>query len=134
MLLKNKVTYNGKLLKMDDNIYSLRRQVLSVIYEAKQKGYVLPRVEVRIISPDSEVCAYAYMGKNIVHVNLSYFSKRYNKGLFTQIILHELVHAIFNIGEVPNCKLMHCSKFWENKVDLNTAWTLFEKYYRNWSK
>jgi hypothetical protein len=131
--LKNKASYGGELLDMDNNVYLLRKKVMNVIYEAKNKGFVLPRVEVRIVSSNTDACAYAYLGKNIIHVNKTYTERKYDH-LFTQIILHEMVHAIFGINEVVGCKLMHCTKFWENKVDIDLAWGLFEKYYLEFKK
>ena len=49
---------------------------------------------------------------------------------FTQIVLHEVVHASFGVGEVIGCNLMHCSEFWNNDVSLAEAWKLFDKYYQ----
>lgn len=128
--LKNMAAYNGSLLKMDKDTYALRKKVMDVIYEIKNKGYNLPRIEVRIVTENTEACAYAYLGKNIVHVNKKYI----NNTLFTQIILHEVIHAVFGVPEVIGCQLMHCSKFWDNKVDIKTAWALFGNYYNNWKR
>ena len=129
--LKNRVSFNGRLLDMSKDTYNLRREVMKVLYEVKKKGYNIPRVEVRIVSKDTDACAYAYLGKNIVHVNETYISDKY-ESLFTQIILHEVVHAVFGVGEVKNCKLMHCSQFWVNRPSEETAWRLFNKYYESY--
>ena len=129
--LKNRVSFNGRLLDMSKDTYNLRREVMKVLYDVKNKGYVIPRVEVRIVSQDTDACAYAYLGKNIIHVNEKYISKKY-KSLFTQVILHEVVHAVFGVGEVIGCKLMHCSQFWVNRPSEDIAWELFDKYYRRY--
>lgn len=128
--LKNTTSYGGKLLKMNEDVYSMRRKVIDVIYEVKSKGFSIPRVEVRIVSKGTQACAYAYLGCNIVH-----FSEKYiNDSLFTQAVLHEVVHAVFGVGEVEGCKLMHCSEFWNNKPTIDEAWTLFDKYYKQWKQ
>jgi predicted SprT family Zn-dependent metalloprotease len=125
--LKNTTSRNAKMLKMDNDIYQLRRKVMNVLYDIKGRGYNIPRVEVRVVSEDTEACAYAYLGKNVVHFNRAYM----NRANFTQIVLHEVVHASFGVGEIVGCKLMHCTEFWKNNVDEATAWKLFEEYYRN---
>jgi hypothetical protein len=126
--LKNTTTRNAKMLKMDDEIYQLRRKVMNVLYEIKNRGYNIPRVEVRVVSEDTEACAYAYLGRNIIH-----FNKKYMKvSNFTQVVLHEVVHASFGVGEVVGCKLMHCTKFWVNNIDEHNAWVLFDEYYNSY--
>jgi len=116
------------MLKMDDNVYALRRKVMDVLYTIKRRGYSIPRIEVRILDGSTDACAYAYLGRNIVHFNRTYM-KRKN---FTQIVLHEVVHASFGVGEVVGCKLMHCSKFWDNNVSESEGWKLFDKYYNDY--
>jgi hypothetical protein len=129
--LKNRMARNGVNMKSSDERYELRSRVMSVLYDCKKKGFILPRVEVRILE-SADVCAYAYRGKNIVHITKKYMSSKYEH-LFEQIILHELVHAIFGVGEVEGCKLMHCSEFWNNKPTNELAWKLFTEYYNKWN-
>tara|TARA_R110002167_G_scaffold124178_1_gene303490 strand:+ start:197 stop:628 length:432 start_codon:yes stop_codon:yes gene_type:complete len=124
--LKNKTAFGGKMLKMDDNVYALRRKVMDVLYDIKHRGYTIPRVEVRVVDGSTDACAYAYLGENIVHFNKTYMEDKN----FTQIVLHEVVHASFGVGEVIGCNLMHCSEFWNNDVSLAEAWKLFDKYYQ----
>jgi len=124
--LKNKTAYGGKMLKMDDNVYALRRKVMNVLYDIKRRGYAIPRVEVRVVDGSTDACAYAYLGQDIVHFNKTYMERKN----FTQIVLHEVVHASFGVGEVIGCNLMHCSEFWNNNVSLTEAWKLFDKYYQ----
>ncbi len=124
--LKNKTAFNAEMKKMDDSVYELRSKVMKVIYEAKSRGFNLPRVEVRIVS-GGDACGYAYLGKNIVHMNEAYV----NNPMLTQIVLHEIVHAVFGVGETVGCRLMHCSKFWENKPSVDDAWQIFETYYKS---
>ena len=130
--LKNRIARNGVNMVSSENRYALRSRVMAVIYDLKKRGFVLPRVEIRILET-CEACAYAYLGKNIVHFNAKYMTEKYSP-LFEQIVLHELVHAVFGVGEVVGCKLMHCSKFWVNKPSKDLAWELFNQYYKNWKK
>ncbi len=123
--LKNRAAYGGRLLDMNGNTYAMRKEVMSVIYQVLRKGYNIPRVEVRVVSTNTDAAAYAYLGMNIVHMNERYTGHK----LFVQIVLHELVHAVFGVGEVVGCPLMHCSKFWDNKVSESDAWELFDRYY-----
>lgn len=128
--LKNQLVYNGVNMESSTERYSLRSKVMSVLYECKKRGYVLPRVEVRILE-SVDACAYAYLGKNIIHINANYMTKQY-ASLFESIILHEIVHACFGVGEVVGCQLMHCSKFWSNRPSSELSWQLFDTYYNYW--
>lgn len=123
--LKNTAARGGKMLKMDDNVYAMRRKVMDELYNIKRRGYRIPRIEVRIVSENTDACAYAYLGQNIIHFNKKYI----NVKRFTQVVLHEIVHATFGIGEVVGCRLMHCTEFWLNDCSESEAWELFDKYY-----
>jgi predicted SprT family Zn-dependent metalloprotease len=114
--------------EMNDETFALRRKVMNVLYEIKKRGFNLPRIEVRILD-HTEACAYAYLGKNICHFNRKYMIPKY-ESLFVQIVLHEVIHATFGVGEVIGCRLMHCTKFWQNRPTEAEAWELFEKYYK----
>lgn len=130
--MKNKTAYNGKMSKMNNETYAYRRKIMDVLYEAKRRGFVLPRIEVRILDT-VDACAYAYLGKNICHFNKQYLGEKY-KNTITQIVLHEVVHAAFSVGEVKKCKLMWCSMFWLKTPTESEAWEVFEKYYNDWKK
>ena len=49
--LKNTAARGGKMLKMDDNVYAMRRKVMDELYNIKRRGYRIPRIEVRIVRP-----------------------------------------------------------------------------------
>lgn len=119
--------------KMNDHTYALRRKVMDVIYEAKKKGYEIPRIEVRIVEGAKGACAYAYLGKNIVHVDERYIADKYSY-MFTQIILHELGHAVFGLKRVVDCRLMDCKKLWKFNTSVEEAWEIFEGYYKKWKR
>ena len=45
---KNKTAKNFTNFKMNNDVYKLRRQVLNIIYEVKNMGLNIPRIDVRI--------------------------------------------------------------------------------------
>ncbi len=131
--LKNRTAFGSKLKDMNDNTYALRRKVMTVIYKAKNKGFDLPRVEVRVVKDTKGACAYAYRGKCIVHVDEKYLSPKYD-WMLTRLILHELGHAIFGLSRVIGCRLMDCKMRWDESFEDKEAWELFAKYYKGYKK
>ncbi len=118
---------------MNNQTYALRRKVMSFVYEAKRKGFDLPRVEIRIVNGTEGACAYAYRGKCIVHVDEKYVSEKYS-WMLTRLILHELGHAIFGLGRVIGCRLMDCYMNWDKTFQDAEAWELFGKYYKGYRR
>jgi predicted secreted Zn-dependent protease len=103
--LKNKTGFGYKLNKMNDQTYQLRRQVIDIIYQVN-KLVSLPRIEVRIVSQgEADVCGYAYMGANVVHMSEAHMNKPY----FYQVVLHEILHAVLSTEHNENCDLMSAS-------------------------
>ena len=45
---KNDKLKNFTNYKMDSDVYKLRRKVINLIYELKNEGLTLPRIDVRI--------------------------------------------------------------------------------------
>ena len=138
--LKNKTAYGSKLLKMDNNIYSLRRRVISRIYNYNnqlQKLQLprLPRIEVRVVSKCTEcpeglsgVAGYAYMNKRIIHIPENSF--KYNGVLFDQLIMHEILHSI-GFNHKKNCPVMHPSMHKVNRRELENTFYNYLKNYNN---
>ena len=93
----------AKNLKMDDDVYKLRREVMKYIYEAKTLC-VLPRLDIRITEE---------MGRNTVGL-----ARMKDKILWIPedalkddldmraIVYHEILHAVYGVQHDPNCKLM----------------------------
>lgn len=98
---KNRTAYGHSLNKMDSQNYLLRRKVIDVIYDLN-KIVKLPRIEVRIVSGGENLCGYAYMNGNVVHMNESHMNKTY----FYQVVLHEILHAVLGIEHDEKCDLM----------------------------
>lgn len=121
----NKTGFNYKVNQMNDETYTLRRNVMSVIYEAKNKGFKLPRIEVRIVSGgDKEICGYAYLSSNVIHITEKY--SKYDSNTLTALVLHEIVHAVTGFMHDDKCYLMN--PYLRVKPDLTKTWKSFAKY------
>lgn len=123
--MKNRTSYNFKKMKMDDKTYALRRKVINVIYELKNH-VKLPRIEVRIVeNGDENICGYAYLGANIVHINKKYCNLK--KDELFHLIAHEVVHAVTGFRHDNDCYLMHPHiKYKPNK---DKSLEAFKKYF-----
>ena len=136
--LKNKTAYGCKLRKMNNDTYRLRKNVMSIIYDANKivknyDGSRLPRVEVRIVkqSPceSNLVYGYAYLGENIIHIREDVAEKD-NYSLY-HTTYHELVHTLFNQEHDEKCKLM---KAGSERITKKEAEEIFLKYYKRYNK
>ena len=128
--LKNQPSYGSKLLKMDDDIYALRRKVIDIIYLAKGKVN-LPRVEVRIVEgatwdKDGYIMGYAYMGKQIIHIEKKYVGC--TNTILTTLVLHEILHAVLSIPHNDNCPLM--KPYISELANLDEIWDTFKRYFK----
>ena len=102
---KNKTAKNFTNFKMNDDVYKLRRQVLNIIYEVKNMGLNIPRVDVRIgEDKNCQILGKAEMSKNIIWITSQAISKGEN--VLRHTVLHELVHTIFGINHNEKCHLM----------------------------
>ena len=125
--LKNKTADGATMLKMNDEVYALRRQIINVLYECKKRGYSLPRVEVRVNKGHKSSTAYAYRGSNVIHFDKVWINKD-----VTVRTLHELGHAVFGLSRVKGCLLMDCYDHSRYQVDPEESWKIFDKYYKAW--
>ena len=128
--LKNKGAYGYAVNRMNDETYQLRRRVMDVLYEAKHRGFKLPRVEVRVVDATDEVelhCAgYAYLSSKVIHIPRATF-KSYKEKDFVGVVLHEVVHAVTGFRHDDNCPLM--SPYIDKSMSLEDAWKHFAKYF-----
>ena len=94
----------GKNLKMNDDVYKLRRQVINILYDAKDM-VDLPRIDVRITSKmKKNTLAVARMEDNIIWVqegsiNIPEYDLR-------EIVYHEILHAVFGVPHIKGDPLM----------------------------
>jgi predicted Zn-dependent protease len=95
--------------KMNESVYAERRQVIDLIYRAKNllraNGIEMPRIDVRITSttPDTNACGVAQMNGKYIWIPETTLKKAW----LYQVVLHELCHAIWGIDHDKKCKLMH---------------------------
>ena len=74
---KNKTTKNFTNFKMDNEVYKQRRQVMNIIYEIKNIGLNIPRIDVRIGEDKScNVLGKGRLNDNIIwiliYLNITY--------------------------------------------------------------
>ena len=117
----------GKNLKMNDDTYALRRQVMDVIYEVKNLVN-LPRIEVRINERPKvgNSIGLAYLGANVIFIPEHLFAK-YPAYVF-EVVLHEIVHAATGFGHDDKCPLMGPS-IGKKPMAKAEAIKLFRKYF-----
>lgn len=103
---KNLKTKYGANLKMNDDVYALRRKVMQFVYEAKVLTLnKMKRVDVRIIENNKEgVAGVARMAARIIWIPESYANNL--TGKLRQVVFHELLHAVYNIDHNEKCDLM----------------------------
>ena len=102
---KQMQTKEIKNFKMNDEVYSLRRKVINMIYEVKNHIEDLPRVEVRIGEARCEnVLGLAMRGKRQLWITKKAIDM--SEDALRNIVYHELVHAIFGFKHDDKCPLM----------------------------
>lgn len=123
MLLKNTPSIGSRMLKMGDETYQLRRNVMDVIYQAK-RIVDLPRVEVRIVETRPCTMGYAYLGKNIIHISNRYAMTA--GPVLDALVLHEIVHTVKAQRHVETCPLMQANYTAHPE---SVVWDAFKKYF-----
>jgi len=95
---------NSNLLhnkRINNNVYQLKRDVINIIYDLKR--YVnLPRITVRITDKHSNILGLARLKDNIIWIPDNTFNSKY----LYQVVLHEILHAVYGIEHDNNCDLM----------------------------
>jgi hypothetical protein len=117
----------GRNLKMNDDTYALRRQVMDVIYEVKNLVN-LPRIEVRINERPKvgNSIGLAYLNANVIFIPEHLFTK-FPKYVF-EVVLHEIVHASTGFEHDVKCPLMSPSIGSKPMTKAN-AIKVFRKYF-----
>jgi hypothetical protein len=117
--------------KMDEAVYAKRRQVMDIIYELKNLGLKLPRVDVRIgKDEDCLVLGKARLNDNIIWVT----DKAINQGeeYLRNLVHHELLHAIYGCQHDESCPIMSATQ--SVVVNKNKSIEIFKKYYTKYNK
>ena len=102
---ENMKTKEIKNHKMNDFTYKLRRQVINILYEARNRGIKLPRVNVRIGESTHNYPNVLGVGGRL---NIWITEKAINRGddYLCHVVLHEIGHAVFNLEHDSKCPLM----------------------------
>ena len=130
--MKRKTTKDFKNFKMDNEVYQLRKKVINIIYEVKNLGLNIPRVDVRIGEHKKcNVLGLARLKDNIIWITKSAISK--GDEHLRHIVLHELLHTIYGCEHDSKCTLMNAyvPKILKSKKDLLS---IFTKYYNKYNK
>jgi|JFJP01.1.fsa_nt_gi hypothetical protein len=120
--------------RMDNSVYAERRQVIDLIYKAKNllraNGFEMPRIDIRITTKDMDVSAIgvAQMKGNYIWIPDTSLGKSY----LYQIVLHELCHAIWGVEHNLKCKLMHTHL--QSDLTDSLAESLFIGYAKKYQK
>ena len=96
-----------KNFDMNKNTYSLRRKVINLIYEVKNSGVSLPRIEVRIGVPRKQnLLGCAALKDNKIWITDDAINM--GEDALRNVVFHEIVHAVTGFGHDEKCPLM-CS-------------------------
>jgi len=131
MSRKKKTTKSFVNFKMSDEVYKNRRKVLNFVYELKNEGLKLPRVDIRIgKSTKCDVIGKARLKGNIIWITQTAIDNGDNELRTT--VYHELLHAIYGCNHVRNCPIMSASQP-EVVVNKVKAIEIFKKYHSKYN-
>ena len=93
----------AKNLKMNDDVYKLRRRVIELIYEVREIKK-LPRITVRITDDYKNVLGIGRLYKNIIWIPKKGVNQSKSELRYT--VYHEILHTVFGVGHHEGDKLM----------------------------
>ena len=104
-----------KNLKMNDDVYKLRREAMKYIYEAKQLCE-LPRITIRITEKNQNILGKALIEDNTIWIPENSIKEGYD---MRSIVYHELLHAVFGVPHADKDDLMspYHKKLTKEKAD-----------------
>ena len=94
-----------KNFKMNKETYPLRRKVIDLIYEIKNSGVVLPRIEVRIGEARKANLLGVAMLKDC-KIWITDDAINMGDDALRNVVFHEIVHAVTGFGHDEKCPLM----------------------------
>lgn len=125
MKLKNRAARGSRLLKMDNDTYTLRRNVMGVLYEAKRRVDI-PRIEIRVVDTPPCLLGYAYVNQNIIHICHEVAGGSDHVRL-VGTVLHEILHASKGVEHDPRCPLM--GAHYKEPSCESVFWDAFVRYF-----
>ena len=116
--------------KMNNEVYKLRRQVINLIYEIKNNGFNIPRIDVRVgKSVDCRKLGMARLNGNIIWIDIDTIKKSQN--YLRNVVYHELLHTIYGCEHNENCPLMSATL--KEVLPKNKCLTIFKNYYNKYN-
>ena len=131
MTRKNKTTKNFINFKMTDEVYKLRKKVINVLYDLKNNGFNIPRIDVRIGQhKNCQVLGVARLNNNIIWITEKAIDKKENE--FYHTVLHELLHTIYGCEHDEKCHIMST---YQPKIvfSKNKLLKIFKNYYNKYN-
>jgi hypothetical protein len=116
-----------KNFKMNDEVYKLRRQVINLIYEAKNFGIDLPRIDVRIGTAKKgheQILGVGRMSDKKIWITEKAINHSTN--YLRHVVFHEIGHAVFGLNHREDCPLM-CSEL-DKPVTKKQALSILKEY------
>jgi len=116
--------------KMDNKIYKLRRKVINLIYEIKNNGFEIPRIDVRVgKSVDCNKLGMARLNDNIIWIDIDTINK--SQDYLRNVVYHELLHTIYGCKHNEKCPLMSATL--KEVLNKNKCLTIFKNYYNKYN-
>jgi len=130
--MRKKTTKNFTNFKMNNEVYKLRRKVMDFIYELKNEGFKLPRIDVRIgTDKDCTILGKARLKDNIIWITKKCVSDS-NSNFIRTTVYHELLHAIYGCNHVKGCPIMS-AEVSDVVVNKSKSIEIFRKYYNKYN-
>lgn len=117
--------------EMTPETYKKKKKVVRVLYELRDLGFIIPRIDVRIgKSKHYNTLALARLNNNIMWISERAVEQTENK--FYHTILHEIIHTIYGCEHDEKCHLMST---YQPKVvySKNKLLTIFKNYYNKYN-
>ena len=131
MSRKVKTTKRFVNFKMNNEVYKNRRKVLDFIYELKNEGFKLPRIDVRIgTSQKCNVLGKARLKDNIIWITQEAINNGSNE--LRSVVYHELLHAIYGCNHVKGCPIMSAVQP-DVVANKSQSIEIFKKYYSKYN-
>lgn len=113
---------------MNPETYALRRQVMEILYEAREVigKENMPRVDIRITDTERHVLGTARMNDCMVWIPAATCGR--SKEVLREVVYHELCHALWGVEHDEKCKLM-CAYLNKKPLSKAQCQRIFKKYF-----
>lgn len=121
---------NMKNLKMNNDVYKIRRKVIDIIYHAKELAD-LPYILVRITDKHDRIIGQASMKDYIIWIPVDTVEGNNNDLQMT--VYHELLHTVYKVPHIKGCPLMDAIKSDKKlrKIDMDDLFVQYTIKYKD---